>query len=98
MQVTDESLDIMADEHGELRDHLLDLDQEDMSDPSANICAGIRWLFNKRRLASSRLDRPVTWEEAVAEYKSYLDRVLKGEEIKNYHKVFLDELERLRRK
>ncbi len=66
MQVTDETLDILADERGELRDHLLDLDQQDMSDPSANICAGVRWLFNKRRLASSRLRRSVSWEEAVA--------------------------------
>ena len=50
----------------------LKIDQEDITDPNLNICAGVRWLFQKRRLASAKLGREATWEEAVAEYKSYL--------------------------
>jgi hypothetical protein len=43
--------------------------REELNNPSINICAGIRWLFNKRRLTSSRLGRDATWEETVSEYK-----------------------------
>ena len=30
-----------------------------------NICAGIRWLFEKRRLASHNLKKIASWEETV---------------------------------
>ena len=95
MQVTDQSLDILADEGGEVPDFLVDVDQQDMSDHSVNICVGIRWLFHKRRLLKSKLSRDVTWEEAVAEYKSYTEDIQRGEMPGNYKK-FLDELSRLR--
>ncbi len=50
-------------------------------DPSANICAGVRWLFMKKAAAAERvkhakLDRAVTWDDAVAEYKGILKDIL----------------------
>lgn len=78
MQLTNETLKILSDEKGELKDHLINIDQEDITDPNLNICAGIRWLFQKRRLASGKLGRQATWEEAIAEYKSYLSAYRKN--------------------
>lgn len=72
MQITNGTLKILQDEKGELKDHLINIDQEDINDPNLNICAGIRWLFHKRKLASGKIGRQATWEEGVAEYKSYL--------------------------
>ena len=69
MQVTNDTRKILGDEKGELKNHYLTLTREDLNDPSNNICAGIRWLFRKRAIASSLLGRPATWEEAVAEFK-----------------------------
>ena len=88
MQVTDAPLKILKDEKGEIKNHLIDLDQKDMYNPNANICAGIRWLFRKKETASARLKRVATWEEAVAEYKSYLRLLLKAPKvgIKNFEK------------
>lgn len=69
MQVTNKTRKILGDEKGELKDHYLTLTREELNDPSNNICAGIRWLFRKHAIASSRLKRLATWEEAVAEFK-----------------------------
>lgn len=69
MQITNDTRRILGDERGELKDHFLTLSREDLNDPSNNICAGIRWLFRKHEIASSRLQRTATWEEAVAEFK-----------------------------
>ncbi|MFM8269186.1 MAG: transglycosylase SLT domain-containing protein [Pseudomonadota bacterium] len=78
MQVTHETVDFLKDEEGELTDHLLNIDKEDVADPNLNIAAGVRWLFQKRKLASKKLGREATWEEAVAEYKSYLSQYRKN--------------------
>ena len=82
MQVTDWTQEILADEDGEIRDHLVNVDQKDLTDPNANIAAGIRWLFRKKETASSRLGREATWDEAIADYKSYLPQVRAGKEPK----------------
>ena len=71
MQVTDETIGILKDEKGELRNFLIDIDQKEALDPNLNICAGIRWLFHKKFLMENRLRRTVSWEEAAMEYKSY---------------------------
>lgn len=54
-------------------------------DPSANICAGVRWLFRKKDTASARLKRTATWDETVIEYKGYWDEVNNGNEPKAMH-------------
>lgn len=71
MQVTNGTRKILGDEKGEVKDRLVNISDKDALDPNLNIAAGIRWLFHKKRLASSKLGREATWEEAVAEYKFY---------------------------
>jgi hypothetical protein len=62
----------------DLKNHFVDIDKAHYLDPSANICAGVRWLFRKKSIASSILGRDATWIEAVADYKSYLKNMLNG--------------------
>jgi hypothetical protein len=80
MQLLPETIPLLSDEGGELKDHFVNLDQEDAFDPNVAICAGIRWLFRKKRLASIRLKREASWEEAIAEYKSYLKDIIKNKD------------------
>ena len=78
LQVTDWTQSTLSDEEGELKEHLVNVDQKDMTDPNANLVAGIRWLFRKRETASAKLKRQATWEEAIADYKAYLGDIKKG--------------------
>lgn len=82
MQIRDQTLHILGDHKGELKDYLIHLAANNLLDPSANICAGVRWLFQKKKLASARLKRTATWEEAIIEYKGYWDEVGKGNDPK----------------
>ena len=70
IQVTDQTLDALRDEDGELKDQYITITKKEALDPSANICAGVRWIFQKQRLASGKLGRDASWEEAVGEYKN----------------------------
>ena len=87
MQVTDWALEILKDEKGELRDHLVDLDQKDMSEAALSIAAGVRWLHRKRETASAKLKRQATWLEAAADYKSYLEKWQKDPDHKQMNKL-----------
>lgn len=71
LQITGETFHILKDHKGELSNYLIDISEQDLFDPSANICCGVRWLFRKKITASSKLHREATWEEAIIEYKSY---------------------------
>lgn len=77
-QITDDTRKILGNEKGELKDHYITATREEMNDPNINICAGVRWLFHKHGLASGKLERTATWEEAVAEYKSIRKGLTKG--------------------
>ena len=79
MQITDGSLKILKDHDGELKNYLLNITTEQLIVPSANICASVRWIFRKKELATNRLGREATWLEGVAEYKSYLGKMMSGE-------------------
>ena len=70
MQVTDETQKILGDTNGELKDQLVHVDEEDMTDPNQNICAGIRWLFRKKQIADSEAKHELTWLEAIQKYKA----------------------------
>lgn len=70
IQVTEQTRQILTDQKGELKDFY---------DPNLNLCAGIRWLFHKKYLASHRLKRDATWIEAIAEYKGILPQLGKVE-------------------
>lgn len=81
MQLTDNTLQILHGHKVELRDHFIYLSHTTVMDPSSNICAGTRWLFQKRAGAKERYARidpshVVTWEDAVAEYKGVLSGIL----------------------
>ncbi|MGE3974904.1 MAG: transglycosylase SLT domain-containing protein [Bdellovibrionales bacterium] len=78
MQVTDQTIEILKNEKGELKDFLINIDQQEAFDPNLNICAGVRWLFHKKYLLESRLKRVVSWEEAAMEYKSYTKELREG--------------------
>jgi hypothetical protein len=99
IQITDQARRILGDPHGELRDHLVHINQDDLIDPNASICAGIRWLFQKQKLASNRLEHEASWEESVSEYKGYLKDIISG---KNPNpkgmRVFSDNLKKLKAK
>lgn len=72
LQITDQTRKVLGDEHGELADHYLTLDKDDVLDPQIALAAAVRWLFHKRETARRYLKRDASWEEAVADYKGYL--------------------------
>ena len=81
MQLTDETLRILNATGDGLRDHFIHLSHTEVIDPSANICAGTRWLFLKKAGAKERYakidpNHTVTWDDAVAEYKGVLSGIL----------------------
>lgn len=81
MQLTEETLRILHGKEDGLRDHFIHLFGTERMDPSANICAGVRWLFLKRAGAKERYakidpNHTVTWDDAVAEYKGVLGGIL----------------------
>ncbi len=79
MQITDETIGILKNERGELKDFLINIDQKEAFDPNLNICAGVRWLFQKKRLLEHRLKRDASWEETAMEYKAYTEDLKNGD-------------------
>lgn len=81
MQLTDDTISRINSHEVELRDHFICLSLDEVMDPTANICAGVRWLFMKyagarERIANAKLDRRATWDDAVAEYKGILNGII----------------------
>ena len=77
MQITNDTRKFL-DDGAELKDHYVTVTKKDLNDPGVNICAGIRWLFRKKEIASTvRLKREATWVEAVEEYKGDLKGLLR---------------------
>ncbi len=74
MQLMPLTLKSLQGYRNELKDHLFEFQPQDVFDPAFQIAAGIRWLFQKKFLASLRLKKTANWDEAVAEYKDYLRR------------------------
>jgi len=68
MQVTDQTQKILEDIRGELKDHLVHVSQNEMTNPNMNIAAGIRWLFRKKEIADSR-GKALPWIDAISKYK-----------------------------
>lgn len=71
MQLLPKTMEALRDEHGELKDHFVNLSKSDMENPNLTIAAGIRWLFRKQTTASSKLGRAATWDQATIAYKAY---------------------------
>ncbi|HWU42972.1 MAG TPA: transglycosylase SLT domain-containing protein [Bdellovibrio sp.] len=97
MQILNSTRKTLGDENGELKDHFLTVTKSELNDPNINICAGIRWLFQKQTLASSYLGRDASWEEAVMNYKGKLKSKFNDSESLKQKKIFqkyLDQLEK----
>ncbi len=72
MQVTDYTMSILGNHHGELSNYLVCFDHPKLLNPTANICAGIRWLFRCMVIAKSTLGDFATWVDAAIQYKGKL--------------------------
>lgn len=84
-QITDQTRKSLGNKSGELKDHFVTVSASDVKNPAIAVAAAVRWLFEKHRLASSYLGRDASWEEAVADYKSYLRRKKPYREQKGMH-------------
>ena len=69
IQLTEQTLRILRNRKGEIKDHYIDLSKDELFEPSKNICAAIRWLFRKREILNKRLGRSPSWPEVIVEYK-----------------------------
>jgi hypothetical protein len=76
IQLTDQAIKALGNPKGELKNHFVRMTADDASDANVSICAGTRWLFRKRDLASRKLKRTATWMEAIAEYKGDLNDMM----------------------
>lgn len=93
MQITADTQKRLSGEKKELKDHLINLSDNEIYDPNKNICAGVRWLFRKRETAKARLKREPSWEEVLMEYKGKLkSKTRESESIRRKIKKFLREL------
>ena len=94
-QITNATRKLLGGSKGGLKDHLITVTKDDLNDPGTNICAGVRWLFEKRRLASSSLKRTASWVEAVWEYKGLrLASKVEATKIKNIFNRLYEEYQK----
>ncbi len=98
MQILNSTRKNLGNEKGELRDHFLTVTKNELNDPNINICAGIRWLFQKQILASSYLGREASWEEAVMNYKGKLKSKPNAAESIKQKKIFQKYFDRLEKR
>lgn len=73
-QLTDKTREILEDEKGELKDHFVHIDGNEVYDPNVSTAGAIRWLYYKRSDATRILKRKATWDEAVQNYKGALGK------------------------
>ena len=74
IQLTDQAIGALGNVRGEIKDHYIKISPEETTDTNMSICSGIRWLFQKQKLASGDLGREATWVEAVEKYKGILNK------------------------
>ena len=91
MQIQDGTLHYLSDTKGELRNYLIRLSLNELLNPSANICAGIRRLFRKKETASAKLKRPASWYETIEDYKGFLDDILAN---RKYNRKPMEDLDK----
>ena len=58
--------------------NLVCLTKQQLLNPSANICTGIRWLFRKKETAADKLKHKATWINTIEDYKSYLKDIIEN--------------------
>lgn len=69
IQLTEQTWRILKDKKGEIKDHYIILEKEELFDPSKNICAGIRWLFRKREIIQKKTKLSPEWIDVMIDYK-----------------------------
>lgn len=89
MQVLTKTFGYLGDTKGELKNYLVCLTKNQFLNPSANICAGIRWLFRKKETAANKLKHKATWINAIEDYKRYLKDIIENNP---YNHVPMDRL------
>jgi uncharacterized protein len=98
IQITEESLKILKNHRGELKDFFIHLENNDLYDPNKNLCAGIRWLFHKRNLLVNRKKKSPTWRDVIIDYKGLAQQLARGgKKAEDTIKIFdeyLDSLEK----
>jgi hypothetical protein len=95
-QITNDTRKLLDGYHGDLKDRLITVTKADLNDSNVNICAGVRWLFEKRHQASVHLKKSASWVEAVWEYKGVkvAKTKKKADEIKETFNNFYRELQK----
>lgn len=95
-QITNDTRKILGGNHNDLKDHLITVTKEELNDPNINICAGVRWLFEKRRLTSAHLKKTASWIDTIWNYKGVKRAKTKkdAEKIKNIFNRFYGELQK----
>ncbi len=97
-QITNDTRKLLGGDKNELKDHFIEITKSDLNEPSINICAGIRWLFEKRKLTSSRLKTSASWVDTVWDYKGTKGKPKKDvEKIKKIFNNFYDEYQKCRK-
>lgn len=71
MQVTDQTLKYLKGHKTETRNQTIIFDEDDMTDPTLNIAAGVRWLYRKKEISDSRYKGESSWLKSVMLYKGY---------------------------
>ena len=86
-QITNDTRKLLGEGHDDLKDHLITVTKGELNDPNVNICAGVRWIFEKRRLSSISIKRTATWLETIWEYKG-VKLAKSKEEAEKIRKIF----------
>lgn len=97
MQITNETRALLGGKKGGLKDHLVKATRQELNDPNVNICAGIRWLFYKRLLASDHLGKSATWEEAVMNFKGLFSKTVTKKQRDHIMNIFNEKYEELKK-
>lgn len=58
----------------ELKDHLIEIESSDALNAEVGIASAIRWLHQKKFMASRKLKRNASWIEAIEAYKNVLGK------------------------
>lgn len=71
-QITESTWKILKNRKGEIKDHYIDVEKDDLYDPNVSIAAMTRWIFRKYQTVKSKLKRDPTLKELLLEYKGVL--------------------------
>jgi hypothetical protein len=81
MQIIDQTQRVLKDPKGELKDHLVHVDQNKLFDPVKNIGAGTRWLFRKKEILDAKNGKDNSWFDVIRNYKALVKNTGNEKEI-----------------